>query len=77
MLDPATDLSIDAGATLHLDGVDQTVETLTLGGRLMRKGETAWGAIGSGAEHETAQITGAGILRVKGPVKPGFMIIVK
>lgn len=77
VLDPASDLSIASGATLELDGVDQTVETLTLGGRLMRKGETTWGPIGSGAEHETAQITGTGILRVKGPVKPGFMIIVK
>ena len=52
------------------------VASLTLGGRLQRKGKTTWGAIGSGAEHETPMITGGGILRVKGPSN-GFMLIVR
>lgn len=65
-----------AGAVLDLRGTDQTVASLTLGGRLQRKGKTTWGAIGSGAEHETPMITGGGILRVKGPSN-GFMLIVR
>ena len=77
VLDPASDLSIEAGATLDLDGVDQTVSTLTLDGRLRCLGETTWGAVGSGAVHETPRITGTGILRVKGPARRGMMLIVK
>ena len=77
VLDPKTELSIAAGATLDLDGVDQTVSTLTLGGRLRRLGPTTWGAIGSGAEHETDMITGSGILRVLGPSRSGLILIVK
>ena len=77
VLDPASDLSIEAGATLDLDGVDQTVSTLTLDGRLRCLGETTWGAVGSGAAHETPRITGTGILRVKGPAPRGMVIIVR
>jgi hypothetical protein len=77
VLDPASDLSIDAGATLDLGGADQTVSTLTLDGRLRCLGETTWGAVGSGAAHETPRITGTGILRVKGPARRGMVIIVK
>jgi hypothetical protein len=77
ILDPESDLSIANGATLVLDGVDQTVSTLTIDGRLQCLGETTWGAIGSGAENETPRITGNGILRVKGPRKFGTKIIVR
>ncbi len=76
VFDPASDLSIASGAVLDLRGTDQTVASLTLGGRLQRKGKTTWGAIGSGAEHETPMITGGGILRVKGPSN-GFLLIVR
>lgn len=74
--DPASELSIADGATLDLGDVDQTVATLSLAGRLQRKGAATWGAIGSGAKYETPMITGSGILRVKGPGS-GFMLIVK
>ena len=77
VLDPGTELSIAAGATLDLDGVDQTVSTLTLGGHLRRLGPTTWGAIGSGARHETDMITGDGILRVLGPSRSGLTLIVR
>ena len=76
VFDPASDLSIADGATLDLGGVDQTVATLTLDGRLKRRGATTWGAVGSGAKYETPLITGSGILRVKGPGR-GLVIIVK
>ena len=77
VLDPGTELSIAAGATLDLDGVDQTVSTLTLGGHLRRLGPTTWGAIGSGAKHETDMITGDGILRVLGPSRSGLTLVVR
>ena len=76
VFDPASTLSIADGATLDLGGVDQTVATLTLNGRLQKKGPTTWGAVGSGAKYETPMITGSGILRVKGPGR-GLVIIVK
>jgi hypothetical protein len=77
VLNPASDLSIDAGAKLDLGGTDQTVATLTLKGRLRRLGPTTWGAIGSGADHETDLIVGDGILRVTGPARSGLSVIVK
>jgi len=76
VFDPASELTIADGATLDLGGVDQTVATLTLNGRLQKKGPTTWGAVGSGAKYETPMITGSGILRVKGPGR-GLGIIVK
>ncbi len=77
VLNPESDLSIDAGAKLDLGGTDQTVATLTLKGRLRRLGPTTWGAIGSGAAHETDMIVGEGILRVAGPARSGLAVIVK
>jgi len=77
VLNPASDLSIDEGAKLDLGGTDQTVATLTLKGRLRKLGPTTWGAIGSGAEHETDLIVGEGILRVAGPARSGLSVIVK
>ncbi len=77
VLNPECDLSIDAGAKLDLGGTDQTVATLTLKGRLRRLGPTTWGAIGSGAAHETDMIVGEGILRVAGPARSGLVVIVK
>ena len=77
VLNPESDLSIDAGAKLDLGGTDQTVATLTLKGRLRRLGPTTWGAIGSGADHETDLIVGDGILRVTGPARSGLSVIVK
>lgn len=77
VLNPESDLSIDEGAKLDLGGTDQTVATLTLKGRLRRLGPTTWGAIGSGADHETDLIVGDGILRVTGPARSGLSVIVK
>ena len=77
VLSPETDLVIAEGATLELNGSDQTVATLTLGDHLYKLGATTWGAVGSGAEHETEQLTGRGILRVKGPLDPGTIIFVR
>lgn len=77
VLNPESDLSIDAGAKLDLGGTDQTVATLTLKGRLRRLGPTTWGAIGSGADHETDLIVGDGILRVTGPARDSLSIILR
>ena len=77
VLSPETDLVIAEGATLNLNGSDQTVATLTLGDRLYKYGETTWGPIGSGAEHETDQLSGRGILRVKGPLDPGMYFMIR
>ena len=77
VLNPESDLSIDEGAKLDLGGTDQTVATLTLKGRLRRLGPTTWGAIGSGADHETDLIVGEGVLRVTGPARSGLSVIVK
>lgn len=76
-LNPESDLSISADAALDLGGTEQTVATLTLNGRMRRFGQTTWGAIGSGAAHETELITGSGILHVSGPKQPGLILIVK
>lgn len=61
----AGDVSITAGAVLHLNfsGTDQ-VRDLILDGSMQAAG--IWGAVGSGAEHETAAITGTGKLLVIG-----------
>lgn len=76
-LNPESALSIAANATLDLGGTEQTVATLTLNGRLRKFGQTTWGAIGSGARHETELITGSGILHVSGPTQTGLTLIVK
>ena len=76
-LNPESDLSIAANAALDLGGTEQTVATLTLNGRLRKFGQTTWGAIGSGARHETELITGSGILHVSGPTQTGLTLIVK
>ena len=75
VLDPDTELSVAADAMIDLGGTDQTVATFSIGGCLKCYGETTWGAVGSGAEHETSCITGTGILRVKGPAPRGTIII--
>ncbi len=75
VLDPDTELNVAAGATLDLGGTDQTVATFSIGGLLKCYGETTWGAVGSGAAHETPRITGGGVLRVKGPAPRGTIII--
>ncbi|MBB5031428.1 nidogen-like domain-containing protein [Prosthecobacter vanneervenii] len=56
-------VSVSAGAVLHLafSGTD-TVRALTLAGVQHLSG--TWGGIGSGAQHETALITGPGLLVV-------------
>lgn len=56
-------VSIATGATLQLDftGTD-TIGSLTLGGVTHPSG--TWGAIGSGAQHESALLTGTGRLQV-------------
>ena len=77
VLNPDSDLIIAAGATVDLGGTDQTVATLTLGDHLYKLGETTWGPIDSGAEYETDQLTGTGILRVKGPLDGGTIIFVR
>ncbi|MBQ9430755.1 MAG: hypothetical protein IJU44_04300 [Kiritimatiellae bacterium] len=77
VLSPDTDLVIAEGATLNLNGSDQTVATLTLGSRMYKYGETTWGPVGSGAEHETDQLSGRGILRVKGPLDPGMYFMIR
>lgn len=77
VLDPDTELNIANGATLDLGGTEQTVATLSIGGHLKCRGETTWGAVGSGAAHETPRIVGSGILRVKGPAPRGMVVIIK
>lgn len=66
------DVSIDAGASLKLDFVDSdTIDQLHLGGITQQPG--IYGAIGSGAEFETARITGTGTLTVNaGPDLSAF-----
>jgi autotransporter-associated beta strand protein len=61
-LDNASDVVIATGATLELThNQTDVVETLTINGVAVT-GE--WGAVGSGAQNESASITGSGRLRV-------------
>jgi fibronectin-binding autotransporter adhesin len=62
---------VGAGATLNLTfpaASPDTITALYVDGAFQLTG--TWGAIGSGAEHETAQITGSGRLLVKPFVVP-------
>ncbi len=65
MLDDASDIHVAAGALLHLDYPETTVDTvnsLTLAGNLVTPG--IWGAAGSGAPKTSPLITGTGRLNV-------------
>ena len=65
----AADVKISAGATLNLNfaGTD-TVHALYLGGVLQYAG--VWGAVSSGAQHESSAITGTGTLTVTSGATP-------
>jgi autotransporter-associated beta strand protein len=69
-----TTLEIATGATVKLSNAgEQPVAALTLNGLPQYRG--SWGASGSGADHQRAQFTGTGVLRVlTGAVAPGAMI---
>ncbi len=67
------DVALGTGTTLHLafTGTD-TIRRLTISGLLQATG--TWGAIGSGATHETALITGPGLLNVTSNGAAAFTI---
>jgi len=68
--DDASTITIAAGATLNLNtsGATDTVGSLILSG--VTKPAGTYGAIGSGAQHETSLITGTGFIVVAGVVDP-------
>lgn len=72
-----TDLRLNNNATLELDGVTQTVTTLTLNGVLKARGDCTWGAVGSGAGYTSPQFVGTGMLRVLGPPAQGTIIVIQ
>lgn len=76
VLPTTTALRLDNDATLNLDGVSQTVATLTLNDVLTRRGKCTWGAPGSGAQYTSPQFTGTGVLHVLGPASMGTMITI-
>lgn len=62
-------VNVAAGAFLHLaHGQSDTVLQFQIDGVSQTPG--TWGAVGSGAEHESARILGAGLLVVTGAVDP-------
>lgn len=63
-LDDDSTLRLGSGAIIHLDtlAATDTVRRLFLDG--IQQAAGTWGAIGSGADHETARITGDGMLDV-------------
>lgn len=68
--DDASTITIADGATLNLNtGATDTVGSLVLGVGTQPNG--TYGAIGSGAQHEIAQITGNGFIQV-GPPASGY-----
>ena len=74
-LNTNTVLVIDGGATLELQsGVSQTVTSLTLDGKLWRRGDCTWGASGSGAQYTSPQFSGTGVLHVLGPAPLGTVL---
>ena len=66
-----SDVTVAAGALLRLThGAQDTIDTLTLAGTQVAAG--VWGAVGSGAEHESDRLEGTGTLLVitAGAVNP-------
>lgn len=74
LLQATTSLELNNNAILELNGISQTVTTLTLNNVLKARGDCTWGAAGSGAMYTSSQFSGTGVLRVLGPAAPATMI---